>query len=56
MRDRVIQVISTLLSGVLVCLFAWFGGFDFNERGSSAFLVAWISFIFMFLVWIYFEI
>ena len=42
----------SLLSAVIVCVIAWIGGFDFNERGGPAALVT-ISALFVF-GWIYF--
>jgi len=34
------RYLISILTGLVVCFLAWCGGFDFNERGPGAFLVA----------------
>ena len=41
------RYLISLLSGLIVCFLAWCGGFDFNERGSAAFFVAYFSLFIM---------
>jgi hypothetical protein len=47
------RIACALGSGLLVCLFAWLAGFDFNERGFKTFVVAYSAVSFMALVYFF---
>ena len=50
------RITCSILSAAVVCGFAWLWGYDFNERGATALIVAYIAaaagiFVYMFPGW-----
>ena len=37
------RIACSIFAGLAVCAMAWICGFDFNERGFTAFFVAYVS-------------
>lgn len=37
------RITCSLLVAAIICGFAWLWGFDFNERGDTALLVAYLA-------------
>jgi hypothetical protein len=40
------RLTATILSAIGVCVMAWIAGFDFDERGATAFFVAAFAIVF----------
>lgn len=40
------RALAAIAAIAAVCLLSWIGGFDFNERGASAFFIAYLSITF----------
>lgn len=39
------RITCSIAAAGLVCLLAWLSGFDFNERGGTALLVAYLTLV-----------
>lgn len=53
MSRRKLQIISTVLTPVLIALTAWIGGYDFDSRGLSEAYTFVVTIVATAAVWLY---